>query len=221
MTLMAVAKNRSDLVNIWKDPKDVSLLLSFGIFGLMFCQYAYLNGIAHSNAATTTVLQQLSLVIVMLISCLQMRRFPQKLQVAALIFAFFGTFMVSTGGRLDQMILSPSALFWGLASAFAAAAYNLLSKKLLMRWSRDAVCGIGMLFGGVVLSIYAKLWTYSFSIPLAGWLAFGCIVFFGTVVAFSFFLRGVRDAGPVRACMMGVTEPVAAAVFSSRNSVYQ
>lgn len=215
MTLLAVVKHRRDLIDIWKDPKDVTLLLLFGIFGLMFCQYSYLNGIAHSNAATTTVLQQLSLVIVMLISCLQMRRFPQKLQVLALILAFFGTFMISTGGRLDQMILSPAALFWGFASAFAAAAYNLLSKRLLMRWSREAVCGIGMIFGGIILSAYAKLWTYSFSLPLAGWLAFGCIVIFGTVVAFSFFLKGVRDAGPVRASMMGVTEPVAAAVFSA------
>ena len=84
-----------------------------------------------------------------------------------------------------------------------------------MRWSRAAVCGIGMLFGGAVLSTYAKLWTYDFSLPLLGWLSFGCIVIFGTVVAFSFFLKGVRDAGPVRAAMMGVTEPLSAAVFSA------
>ena len=215
MTLIALGKYRSDLINIWKEPKDIVMLLLFGLFGLMFCQYAYLSGISHSNAATTTVLQQLSLVIVMLISCLQSRRLPQKLQVLALILAFFGTFMISTGGNPAQMILSPQGLFWGISSAFAAAAYNLLSKGLLMRWSREAVCGIGMLFGGVVLSIYARLWTYDVTLPPAGWLSFACIVIFGTVIAFSFFLAGVRDAGPVRASMMGVTEPVAAAVFSA------
>jgi drug/metabolite transporter (DMT)-like permease len=215
MTLMALGKHRTDLVNIWKDPKDVTLLGLFGIFGLMFCQYSYLSGIAHSNAATTTVLQQLSLVIVMLISCLQERHLPKAFQVLALFLAFFGTFMVTTGGNPDQMILSPQALFWGLSTACAAAAYNLLSKSLLMRWSREAVCGIGMLFGGAVLSTYAKLWTYDVTLPLLGWLSFGCIVIFGTVVAFSFFLKGVRDAGPVRAAMMGVTEPLSAAVFSA------
>jgi drug/metabolite transporter (DMT)-like permease len=215
MFLMAAAKHPSDLREIWKHPKDVGMLVLFGIFGLMFCQYSYLSGISHSNAATTTVLQQLSLVIVMLISCLQTRRMPRALQVLALILAFFGTFMISTGGNPAQMILSPQGLFWGLSSAFAAAAYNLLSKGLLERWSREAVCGIGMLFGGAVLSIYARLWTYDFSLPLAGWLSFGCIVIFGTVIAFSFFLQGIRDAGPVRAAMMGVTEPVSAAVFSA------
>ena len=215
MTLMALVKHRSDLVNIWKDPKDVTLLGLFGIFGLMFCQYSYLSGIAHSNAATTTVLQQLSLVIVMLISCLQERHLPKAFQVLALVLAFFGTFMVTTGGNPEQMILSPQALFWGLSTACAAAAYNLLSKSLLMRWSREAVCGIGMLFGGVVLSTYAKLWTYDVTLPLLGWLSFGCIVIFGTLVAFSFFLKGVQDAGPVRAAMMGVTEPLSAAVFSA------
>jgi drug/metabolite transporter (DMT)-like permease len=215
MFLMAAAKHPSDLREIWKHPKDVGMLVLFGIFGLMFCQYSYLSGISHSNAATTTVLQQLSLVIVMLISCLQNRRMPRALQVLALILAFFGTFMISTGGNPAQMILSPQGLFWGLSSAFAAAAYNLLSKGLLERWSREAVCGIGMLFGGAVLSIYSRLWTYDFSLPLAGWLSFGCIVIFGTVIAFSFFLQGIRDAGPVRAAMMGVTEPVSAAVFSA------
>ena len=215
MTLMALAKHRSDLVKIWKDPKDVTLLLLFGIFGLMLCQYSYLSGIAHSNAATTTVLQQLSLVIVMLIACVMERRPPKALQVLALVLAFFGTFMVTTGGNPQQMILSPQALFWGLTTACAAAAYNLLSKSLLVRWSREAVCGIGMLFGGAVLSLYARLWTYDFTLPLLGWLSFASIVIFGTVVAFSFFLKGVRDAGPVRAAMMGVTEPLSAAVFSA------
>lgn len=215
MTLMALAKHRSDLVKIWKDPKDVTLLLLFGIFGLMLCQYSYLSGIAHSNAATTTVLQQVSLVIVMLIACVMERRPPKALQVLALVLAFFGTFMVTTGGNPQQMILSPQALFWGLTTACAAAAYNLLSKSLLVRWSREAVCGIGMLFGGAVLSLYARLWTYDFTLPLLGWLSFASIVIFGTVVAFSFFLKGVRDAGPVRAAMMGVTEPLSAAVFSA------
>ncbi|MBQ8390689.1 MAG: EamA family transporter [Oscillibacter sp.] len=215
MTILAVMKHRSDLVKIWKEPRDVGLLLLFGIFGLMLCQYSYLSGIAHSNAATTTVLQQLSLVIVMLIACLQTRRLPKALEVLALVLAIFGTFMISTGGNPDQMLLSPQGLFWGITTACACAAYNLLSKSLLSRWSREAVCGIGMIFGGVVLSTYAKLWTYDFALPLRGWLAFGCIVLFGTVIAFSFFLQGIRDAGPVRASMMGVTEPLSAAVFSS------
>ena len=61
MLLLALWKHKSDLVEIWKHPKDVFVLALFGIFGLMFCQLSYLTGISYSNAATTTVLQTLSL----------------------------------------------------------------------------------------------------------------------------------------------------------------
>ena len=38
---------------------------------------------------------------------------------------------------------------------------------------------------------------------------------FGTVVSFMLFLRGIQDAGAVRASLLCVTEPLSAAVFSA------
>ena len=215
MLLMALLRHKSDLVEIWKYPKDVFVLAMYGIFGLMLCQLSYLTGISYSNAATTTVLQTLSLVIIMLITCMQTRRLPRKVEVFSLVLALFGTFMLATGGNPGQMLLSPQGLFWGLATACAVAAYTLIPRGLLTRWSREAISGMGMIFGGIVLNVYAKSWTFDVSLPISGWLAFGGIVIFGTVVSFSLFMQGIRDAGPVRASMLGVTEPLSAAVFSA------
>lgn len=215
MVLLAAWKHRSDLVEIWKHPRDVGVLAMYGIFGLMLCQLSYLTGISYSNAATTTVLQQLSLIIIMLITCLQTRRLPQRVELISLVLALFGTFMLATGGNPGQMLLSPQGLFWGLATACAVAAYTLIPRGLLTRWSREAVSGLGMIFGGIVLNLYARSWTYGVSLPLSGWLAFAGVVLCGTVIAFSLFMRGIQEAGPVRAAMLGVTEPLSAAVFSA------
>lgn len=215
MVGMAFLKHRSDLVNIWKDPKDAACLLAYGVFGLMMCQYSYMTSISHSNAATTTVLQTLSLVIIMLITCVQTRRRPTRVEAISLVLALFGTFMLATGGDPRHMVLSPAGLFWGLATACAVAAYTLIPRRLLQRWSRGAVSGLGMLFGGLVLNLGARSWNFQVSLPMAGWLAVGCIVIIGTVVSFSLFMLGIRDAGPVRASMLGVTEPLSAAVFSA------
>ena len=215
MLLLALRKHKSDLTEIWKHPRDVFILALYGIFGLMLCQLSYLTGISYSNAATTTVLQQLSLVIIMLITCLQTRRLPRRAELLALVLALFGTFMLATGGNPGELLLSPQGLFWGLATAAAVAAYTLIPRGLLTRWSREAISGMGMIFGGVVLNLYARSWEFEVSLPLSGWLAFGCVVVFGTVVAFSLFMRGIQDAGPVRASMLGVTEPLSAAVFSA------
>ena len=215
MVLLAFFKNKRDLVEIWKHPKDLFVLAMFGIFGLMFCQLSYLTGISHSNAATTTVLQQLSLIIIMLITCLQSRRSPGKAELLALALALFGTFMLATGGNPGELLLSSQGLFWGLATAAAVAAYTLIPRGLMTRWSREAIRGIGMIFGGIVLNLYARSWEFEVSLPLSGWLAFGCVVIFGTVVSFTLFLRGIQDAGAVRASMLCVTEPLSAAVFSA------
>ena len=149
------------------------------------------------------------------VTCLQTRRPPRKKELLALALALFGTFMLATGGHPGELLLSSQGLFWGLATAAAVAAYTLIPRGLMTRWSREAISGIGMIFGGIVLNLYARSWEFEVSLPLSGWLAFGCVVIFGTVVSFTLFLRGIQDAGAVRASMLCVTEPLSAAVFSA------
>ena len=215
MLCMALPKHRQDLIRIWKNPRDVLSLFLYGVFGLMMCQYAYMTSISYSNAATTTVLQTLSLVIIMLISCFQVRRLPRRREVLSLLLALLGTFLLATGGDPRHMALSPKGLFWGLATAGAVAVYTLLPRRLLSRWSREAVSGIGMMMGGLVVNLGARSWNFPISLPLSGWLAVAAIVVLGTTVSFSLFMQGVRDAGPVRSSMLSVTEPLSAAVFSA------
>lgn len=215
MLALAAVRHRRELRNIWRCPGDAAMLVAYGLFGLMMCQYAYMTSISYSNAGTTTVLQTLSLVIIMLLTCLRLRRRPNRVETIALLLALFGTFLLATGGDPAHMVLSPQGLFWGLATAVAATVYTLLPRRLLSRWNREVVNGWAMLIGGAVVNLGARSWTFHVDLPFRGWLAVVSIVVFGTVLSFTLFMQGIRDVGPVKSSMLASTEPVSATVFSA------
>ena len=215
MLALAAVRHRRELLRIWRSPADAAMLVGYGVFGLMMCQYAYMTSISYSNAGTTTVLQTLSLVIIMLLTCLRLRRRPNRVETVALVLALLGTFLLATGGDPAHMVLSPQGLFWGLATAVAVTVYTLLPRRLLARWNREAINGWGMLIGGAILNLGARSWTLHTDLPLQGWLAVATIALFGTVLSFTLFMQGIQDVGPVKSSMLAATEPVSATVFSA------
>ena len=215
LLVIALAQDAREVKRLLCSPRDLALTALYGAAGLMLCQYSYMTGISHSNAATTTVLQTLTIVMVMVIDCLHRRRIPQWHQTLSVALALLGTFLLATGGKPGQMVLSPKGLFWGLMTAVAMTLYTVMGRPLMTRWSRSAIMGPAMLIGGAVLTVGTQSWTQYTPLPLSGWLLIAAIVVMGTVVSFSLFAQGIRDAGPVRASILSVTEPVAAAVLAT------
>ena len=214
LLVVALAKNCAEVNRILRSPKDLALTVLYGVGGILLCQYSYMTGISHSNAATTTVLQTLTIVMVMVIACCADRRVPKWNETLSVLLALFGTFMLATGGKPGQMVLSPKGLFWGLMTAASMTFYTLLGQPLLRKWSRDTVMGLAMVAGGIVVNLGARSWTMSVTLPLKGWLLLSVIVVVGTVLAFSLFMQGIHDAGPVRTSILSVTEPVSAALLA-------
>ena len=214
LTLLALPRHRHDILALLRDRRDTLQLVLYGICGLLLCQYSYMTAISWSNAATITVLQNLSLVLIMLYTCLRDRRRPQRRELLALILALVGIYLLATGGKPSQMMLSPQGLFWGLAAALAVAIYSLLPRSLLARWDRGVVTGLGMLIGGMVINAATRSWTISVSLPIQGWLAVGGVVLLGTALAFPLIMQGIADIGPVRSSMLATTEPVSATILS-------
>ena len=214
LLLLAVLRRRDELCRALRSGKALASFFAYGVGGMMFCQYAYMTGISHSNAATTTVLQTLSIVFITVIACIQRRRRPKWNETLSVLLALLGTFLLATGGKVGQLVLSPQGLFWGIGAAVAVTIYTLMGRPLLERWSREVVMGLAMVMGGVVLNVGAKSWTMEVNLPLQGWALVAFIVVVGTVLSFSLFMQGIRDAGAVRAGILNVTEPVSAAILA-------
>lgn len=212
LTLVALLRHGDQLRDIWKYPRDIGRVAVYGIAGLLLCNYAYATGIYHSNAATTTVLQTLSVVFIMVIACLQTHRRPKWHEVLAVVLALLGTYLLVTGGDPRQMILSPQGLLWGLATAVGATMYTMVGRPLLKRWNQAVILGIAMVMGGTLVNLLSRSWTMDITLAPTGWLAVAATIVLGSA-AFFLFLQGIRDAGPVRAAILSVAEPVTAAIL--------
>jgi len=66
----------------------------------------------------------------------------QAYGIAAIALAMLGTFFLVTHGRLGALSITPLALFWGLASAVAAAFNSIQPGKLLRKYGASLVAGL-------------------------------------------------------------------------------
>lgn len=199
---------------IWKDRKDVLQLICYSFFGLIMVQFAYMNAIAHSNAGTATVLQNLGAVMIMLLSCLKAKRLPRKKELLCLFLAVFGTWLIATGGNPAQMLISPQGLLWGLLTACGVVAYTLIPMQIISKWGANAVLAWGLIIGGGTLTIVVRPWARIVPLTALDWGAAAIIILFGTGLAFNLYLGGANIIGPVKASMLATTEPLTATLLS-------
>jgi len=213
--LFSLLRHREALVSIWKYPKDILILVAYALTGMLYNTFAYNKSIFWSNAATATMLLNLSPIVVMFVTCISTHRLPRRRETVALLLAIFGVFMLATGGNPSQMLISVPGLLWGLSTTIAGASNSLLPRPLIARWPRIPILGYAMLIGGVILNIAAKSWTFQFQLPPVGWLVLIACVFFGSIASYVLFLQGLKDLGPVKASLLAITEMLSAPIISA------
>ena len=206
-------KGSDDMTAIWKDRSDIIQLCIFAVFGIMLCQLSYQKAIFWTNSSTATILQYTGPVLIMALTCAMARRLPTIKEVTAIILAMSGTFLLATHGDIHSMVITPRGLFWGLFAAVTIVTYNMLPQRLIKKYGSMCVTGYGMVLGGIVLTVITRAWEAAWPADLRLWLAFGCVVFFGTVLSFTMFLWGVAQIGPVKASLIASLEPVAATII--------
>lgn len=204
-----------------------------GIGGLFLSQITYLIAIAYTNAGTATVLQGVNIVIIMAATCVIVRRKPRALELAGLFLAFAATLLIATQGDLSGLKMPAAGLFWGLASAVAAAGYSMFGNPLYPKWGSFPVVGMAMIAGGAVAML---LWASAFAFPgidavasggnahgsallpaldAWGWFVLAVIAVIGTFAAYFLFLNGISVVGSVQGSQLGAIEPVSATVCSA------
>lgn len=111
-------------------------------------------------------------------------------------------------------MISPAALFWGIASAFAAAFYTTYPSTLIARYGTLPVVGWSMLIGGLILlPFYARQGT-NFVVNGSLILAFFYLVVIGTSLTFSLYLKGAQLIGGPKASILSCAEPLSSALLS-------
>lgn len=210
LLMLALQKEHMRVFKIWKERKDVIWLIAFGLAGLLLCQYTFLAAIKYSNSATATVLQSLNVVLMAIVMAVWNRKRMSRIQIAAIILAVSGTYLIATKGNPVSMDISAKGLIFGILAAIGVVIYTLLSRPIIASWGNLTITGWGMLIGGSVLFFLIRAWIFPTNLELPAWIIIAVIVIIGTAVGFSVFLESVKYIGPVKSTLLGCLEPASA-----------
>lgn len=208
-------KEVKKIAQVWTVGKDARRLILFAAIGLIPCQFTYLECIANSNSATGTALNYLGQMMILLYVCFVTRRLPTRWEITALLLACLGVFFLATHGDIHTLVLSPKALSWGLIGAVMVVVYNTLPQRLLRIYGSPVITGWGMLLGGEILFFLSRFWTKQVTMDTQTELGIMLIGVVGTAMAFTLYLQGVNDIGPVKTSLLSCAELVTAGILTS------
>lgn len=205
-------RKRKKIFTIWKESsKD---LVFFGLCGMLGVQYTFFAAIQSGNAATAAILQYLSPIIITVYLAICRCFFPSIIQITSIFLAMFGTFLLVTGGNPSHLSVSPTALFWGISSAFAAAFYTVQPKRMVGLYSSNLVIGWGMLIGGVFISFFYPPWNFTGQWDTAAFSGVIFVILFGTIIAFYCYLESIKYITPAETNTLASVEPLSAVCLS-------
>ncbi len=214
LLLYTFMKGEQNIWKVWKSKNDALSLIFFSILGMLGVQYTYFAAIKYGNAATATILQYSSPVIITCYLAIRNKKIPKLKEIIAIGLAMLGTFFIITKGNIHSISISRLALFWGIASAFAAAFYTLQPRLLLRKWGSILVVGWGMLIGGISFSFIEQPWNCTGIWSTNSILAIIFVVLFGTLIAFTCFLESLNYIKPTESSILSSAEPLSAAILS-------
>lgn len=207
-------KRRWEIFTIWKDKKDAVHMVIYSVAGMMAVQYSFFVAVEASNGGTATVLQYTNPVMIILYLALFQKVRPKSKEVAAVLLALAGIFLLSTNGNLHTLVITPKGLFMGLLCAVFTCFYSMLPRRLMEKYDEVMVCGWSMFIGGIALAIWKQPWGAGAGADYQVWGLFGMLVLFGTVIPFIASLKAIMLSGPMYANVLASIEPVVASFLT-------
>lgn len=197
------------------EKRDIALLIACGACGYGFYQYLWVVGLAHTTPFASALLSTLAPMMTLA------------------IVAFRGTERVRSGRWLGAAIaLMGVAVFEGvfagritfaigdgltLASAAVFAAFNVLTARLLDRYTPVALVAIAMTVGtimilpGAIPSLMTQNWS---AVTPADWGVLAYSVVFPIVLTFPVWSYGISQLGAGRTSLFQFGVPVATGLLS-------
>ncbi|CAH0418938.1 DMT family transporter [Periweissella ghanensis] len=205
---------RQPIFSIWRNKRDVILLILFAIFGVYISQTAFIFSVYYGNAAVGTILQALAPAIIVLALLAFKRVLPRVSEVIAIIISLAGVFLLITNGNLAKLVVPKAAIYWGLISTLGTVAYTLIPRGLLQRYSPLPIVGWGMLIGGIFSNFQHPVWKMPahFDVQAAAYVV--AIVIIGTLLSYVCYLMSLNYLSPAMVSMLGTFEPLTATILA-------
>jgi len=208
-------RDRKQLFAPWKTGRNVRDLLIYGLAGVSGCQFLYFLTIQLSSAGVATILQDLSPVMILAVTCVSARRLPRLAELGSIALALAGVFLLTTHGSLTGLVISPAALAAGVASAVCVVIYTMWPGNLQRQFPTPMLQGWAFLLGGTLFFLLFRPWRLGYVPNAMGLLGIAVVVLVGNILAFSCYMQGVKLIGAQKSSLYSFAEPVAAAIIGT------
>lgn len=198
----------------WRNKHDAFYTLIYCIGGIARCQFLYFLCIQLSTAGAATILQDLSPIFILAVTCMMEKRKPQRLEVGAIILAMVGVFLITTHGHPGSSAVPAAALAAGVGCAFCVMIYNMNFGKILDHYPVVLLQAWAFFLGGILFALVFHSWTIHYVPNVYGILGIAFVVVVGNILAFTSYISGVHLIGGNKAILYGFSEPLTAAVVT-------
>lgn len=196
-----------------KNKHDAWIIFAYAIFGLLPVQLFYFIVVQQANASVATILQFIGPFFVIGYLTVTHKQVMRRLDIIAAILAFGGVFLLSTHGKINELAITPVALFFGLLSAVGEASYTLIPVSIVKRTSSLVGTGWGMLTAGIGLVILHPQMPQIPNKPEI-WLWTAAVIIIGTIIPFQLMANALRYVKPATVSLLDAFEPLSATIGS-------
>ena len=196
-----------------KNKHDAWIIFAYAIFGLLPVQLFYFIVVQQANASVATILQFIGPFFVIGYLTVTHKQVMRRLDIIAAILAFGGVFLLSTHGKINELAITPVALFFGLLSAVGEASYTLIPVSIVKRTSSLVGTGWGMLTAGIGLVILHPQMPQIPNKPEI-WLWTAAVIIIGTIIPFQLMENALRYVKPATVSLLDAFEPLSATIGS-------
>jgi len=194
--------------------KHILRLFFFAIVGFVGLQIFYYLAVTYSSAAIATLLEFLSIPLVVLYETIVDKQHLSYTKIAVIFLAVIGTALLSLGGAHGlQLVISPLGLLFGLLGAIAAATYPLTVISLVREYGAWCMTTWGFLIGGIIMSFWVPPWNVH---PTGNVITLILLIFFvvvfGTLIAYGLFMSSLNHLSASESNIIALIEPFTSAL---------
>jgi drug/metabolite transporter (DMT)-like permease len=219
-TLVLVSFLLSRGENLRVARRDLPGFLFMGVIGHGIYQMFFINGLSRTTASNTSLLLATMPIFVALIAHVTHLERLRPLAWGGVFISFLGIVLL-IGKSPDALMAGGAGLLGDLFVLVASvlwAAYSIVSKPLLARYSPIKVTALQMLIGEPVLlffglpSLIAQNWS---SVSLGAWggVLFSSVI--ATAMAYVIWSTGVKKSGNTRTAVFTYLTPVLTVVIAA------
>ncbi|CAJ1191920.1 DMT family transporter [Companilactobacillus nantensis] len=196
---------KSEFFAVFKNWKDLLILISFAIFGLLANMFTFFHAIKTGNSSTATILQYLSPLFIMIGAIVFTKKKTSRIDVISFVLALIGVTLMITRGDIGHLSIPLISVIWGIGSGITAALYVTIPQTLIAKYHGILITGWGMLIAGIISNFFSPIWVNPPKMDTASVLGIGTVILLGTVSA---FLLMVMSTKYTTAAIISITDAV-------------